>query len=203
MSGPLARTLARVSDVLRRLEDAALVLLLSAMILIGGAQIVMRNLLGQALSGADESQRLIVLWLAVLGAVAASRDRKQLRIDLVSRYLKGRVRLALEAFADLLTAAVAGVIAWYSIDNILANPAATRSGFSSLTDGRVPSPRPWKVFTPIRPAISAASSMDLFSPPYISISPSSRASGRSTISGCSSMISNIRSAAPSARWITR
>jgi TRAP-type C4-dicarboxylate transport system permease small subunit len=115
VSGPLARTLARVSDVLRRLEDAALVLLLSAMILIGGAQIVMRNLLGQALSGADESQRLIVLWLAVLGAVAASRDRKQLRIDLVSRYLKGRVRLALEAFADLLTAAVAGVIAWYAL----------------------------------------------------------------------------------------
>jgi TRAP-type C4-dicarboxylate transport system permease small subunit len=114
VSGPAARTLARVAGLLRRLEDGALVLLLSAMILIGGAQIVMRNVVGDALSGADETQRLLVLWLAILGAVAASRDRRQLRIDLVSRYLRGRLRLALEAFADLLTAAVAGVIAWYA-----------------------------------------------------------------------------------------
>jgi TRAP-type C4-dicarboxylate transport system permease small subunit len=111
----VARILARVSAFFRRLEDATLVVLLSAMILIGGAQIVMRNIVGEALGGADESQRLIVLWLAVLGGVAASRDRKQLRIDLVSRYLGGPLRLFLEAFADLLTAAVAGLIAWYSL----------------------------------------------------------------------------------------
>jgi TRAP-type C4-dicarboxylate transport system permease small subunit len=114
VSGPVARTLARVAGLLRRLEDGALVLLLSAMILIGGAQIIMRNVVGDALGGADETQRLLVLWLAILGAVAASRDRRQLRIDLVSRYLRGRLRLALEAFADLLTAAVAAVIAWYA-----------------------------------------------------------------------------------------
>ena len=98
MNGPVARFLARVSELLRRVEDAALVILLGAMILIGGAQIVMRNVFGEALAGGDETQRLIVLWLAILGAVAASRDRKQLRIDLVSRYLRGRLRLALEAF---------------------------------------------------------------------------------------------------------
>jgi TRAP-type C4-dicarboxylate transport system permease small subunit len=114
VSGPVARTLARAAGLLRRLEDGALVLLLSAMILIGGAQIVMRNVVGDALAGADETQRLLVLWLAILGAVAASRDRRQLRIDLVSRYLRGRLRLALEAFADLLTAAVAGIIAWHA-----------------------------------------------------------------------------------------
>lgn len=115
MSNALARGFSRASELLRRLEDGALVLLLSAMILIGGAQIVMRNIVGDALGGADESQRLIVLWLAILGSVAASRDRKQLRIDLVSRYLKGPMRNLLEAFADLLTAAVAGIIAFYSL----------------------------------------------------------------------------------------
>jgi TRAP-type C4-dicarboxylate transport system permease small subunit len=111
----IARTLARVSGIVRRLEDAVLVALLSAMILIGGAQIVMRNFVGEALGGADEAQRLIVLWLAILGAVVASRDRRQLRIDLVSRYLRGPLRLLLEAFADLLTAAVAGLIAWHAL----------------------------------------------------------------------------------------
>ena len=115
MSSSVARSLARVSSVFRRLEDGALVLLLSTMIVVGGAQIVMRNVVGEAIGGADETQRLLVLWLAVLGAVAASRDRRQLRIDLVSRYLRGRPRLLLEAFADLLTAAVSGLIAWHGL----------------------------------------------------------------------------------------
>lgn len=115
MNDTTARVIARASGLVRRLEDGLLVALLSAMILIGGAQIVMRNLLGNALSGADESQRLLVLWLAILGAVVASRDRRQLRIDLVSRYLRGGLRRMLEAFADLLTAAVAGLIAWHAL----------------------------------------------------------------------------------------
>lgn len=104
----------RASRLMKGVEDAMLAVLLAAMIFIGGWQIVMRNLVGVSLSWADESQRLLLLWLALLGAMAASRDRKQLRIDLASRYLKGLPRHALEAFADLLTAAVAGVIGWYA-----------------------------------------------------------------------------------------
>ncbi len=89
--------------------------LLSAMIFIGGWQIFMRNVIGVSLSWADESQRLLLLWLALLGAVAASRDRRQLRIDLAARYLKGIPLRILETFADLLTAAVSAVIGWYAM----------------------------------------------------------------------------------------
>lgn len=99
----------------RRLEDALQVLLLAAMVLIGATQIFMRNVVGESLGWADESQRLIVLWLAMLGAMAASRDRRQLRIDLAARYLRGVLRTGLEAFADLVTAVVAGVIGWYAL----------------------------------------------------------------------------------------
>ena len=89
--------------------------LLSAMIFIGGWQIFMRNVIGISLSWADESQRLLLLWLALLGAVAASRDRRQLRIDLAARYLKGIPLRLLETFADLLTAAVSAVIGWHAM----------------------------------------------------------------------------------------
>ena len=111
----LSRWLAAASRLARRVEDSLLVVLLTAMIAIGGWQIFMRNVVGTSLSWADESQRLILLWLALLGAVAASRDRKQLRIDLVSRYLSGLPVRFLEAFADLLTAVVSAVIGWYSV----------------------------------------------------------------------------------------
>ena len=105
----------RASRLMKGVEDAMLAVLLGAMIFIGGWQIIMRNLVGVSLSWADESQRLLLLWLALLGAMAASRDRKQLRIDLASRYLRGLPRHALEAFADLLTAAVAAVIGWFAL----------------------------------------------------------------------------------------
>ena len=111
----LSRWLERVARLSKRVEDSLLVLLLTAMILIGGWQIFMRNVVGVSLSWADESQRLLLLWLTLLGAVAASRDRKQLRIDLASRYLRGLPRHALEAIADLLTAVVSGIIGWYSL----------------------------------------------------------------------------------------
>lgn len=115
MDTAVTRWLRRVAGLTRRLEDGLLLVLLSAMIFIGGWQIFMRNAIGVSLSWADESQRLLLLWLALLGAVAASRDRRQLRIDLAARYLKGIPLRVLETFADLLTAAVSAVIGWYAM----------------------------------------------------------------------------------------
>jgi len=115
MRSAAARWLGIVADLSRRVEDALLVVLLTAMIFIGGWQIFMRNVLGVSLSWADESQRVLLLWLALLGAIAASRDRKQLRIDLAARYLKGLPVRILEVFADLLTFAVSGIIGWHAL----------------------------------------------------------------------------------------
>ena len=97
-----------------RLEDTLLAALISVMVLLGALQIFSRNVLGEGIGWADEVLRIMVLWLALLGAMAASRDRRQLRIDLLSRYLKGRPRHFFDAIADLLTAFVSGVIAWYA-----------------------------------------------------------------------------------------
>jgi len=107
--------LRRVEQVVHAAEDTLLISLLGAMILIGASQIFMRNVLGEGLGWADESQRLLVLWIGLLGAMAASRDGRQLRIDLVSRYTQGYSRRLIEAFADLLTAAVSSVVGWYAL----------------------------------------------------------------------------------------
>lgn len=107
--------LKRVEQAFHAVEDAILIALLGAMILIGASQIFMRNVLGEGLGWADESQRLLVLWIGLLGAMAASRDGRQLRIDLVSRYLAGYPRRFIEAFGDLLTALASGLIAWYAL----------------------------------------------------------------------------------------
>lgn len=133
MRGAAARWLRVAAGLSRRLEDALLMILLTAMIFIGGWQIFMRNVLGVSLSWADESQRLLLLWLALLGAVAASRDRRQLRIDLAARYLTGLPLRLLEAGADLLTAAVSAVIGWYSLSFV-----RETYGYGDMLMGTVP-----------------------------------------------------------------
>ena len=105
-AGPAEGWLHRAARYVHAAEDALLIGLLGSMILIGASQIFMRNVLGEGLGWADESQRLLVLWIGMLGAMAASRNGRQLRIDLVSRYLQGLPRRLIESLADLLTAAV-------------------------------------------------------------------------------------------------
>jgi TRAP-type C4-dicarboxylate transport system permease small subunit len=54
-------------------EDTLLVTMLAAMMLLATAQIIGRNLIGQSFILGDEALRLLVLWLTLAGAIAASR----------------------------------------------------------------------------------------------------------------------------------
>lgn len=98
----------------RRAEDAVLALLLVAMILLASTQIVLRNLFDSGLVWADGLLRLMVLWLALIGAVAASRADRHISIDILSRFLPARARLASEVAVDAFTAAVCGLLAWHA-----------------------------------------------------------------------------------------
>ena len=107
--------LLRLLDTIgRRIEDVLLALLLSAMILLAGWQIVQRNLIGGGMIWGDELLRLLVLWLGLLGAMAASRDDRHISIDLLLRFMPGKYKLPVRVFLHLFTAIVCGMLAWYS-----------------------------------------------------------------------------------------
>ena len=66
--------LARAVNIVTWLENALLVFVLAAMVLLAAAQILLRNFMGVSLEWTDQALRLLVLWVAFLGAVAASRE---------------------------------------------------------------------------------------------------------------------------------
>ena len=70
----------------RLAENTALVLLLGTMIGVSVFQIINRELLGSsfALSWADELVKIIVLWLAMVGSIAAARDNRHIRIGVIA-----------------------------------------------------------------------------------------------------------------------
>jgi TRAP-type C4-dicarboxylate transport system permease small subunit len=56
----------------------------------------------------------MVLWLALIGAIAASRENKQIKIDLLTRSLPVRLQRGAKVTTDLFTAIVTGMLAWHS-----------------------------------------------------------------------------------------
>ncbi len=113
---PKPGLLERAERLGRSLETTFLVVLLTAMLLLGGSQIFLRNIVGGGLAWGDEALRIMVLWLALIGAVAASREDRHVSIDLASRILSSRWQRPVAALVHAVTALVCLVLAWYALN---------------------------------------------------------------------------------------
>lgn len=113
-------------------EDFLLVLLLAAMVILAGAQIALRNLFDSAILWADPLLRVSVLWVGMIGAMAATRDDKQISVDVMSRYLPRRWRARTRVVTDLFTAGVAAVVARSAYRLMLDDRAAGMTAIASL-----------------------------------------------------------------------
>ena len=82
------------------------------MILLSVAQIVLRQLFDGSLVWADELIKIIVLWLAMVGSIAAARDNRHIRIDLLSHIMPPGMVMLARVTVDMFAAAVCAVIAW-------------------------------------------------------------------------------------------
>ena len=102
-------------DRLHRVEDALLVVLLSATILLASTQILLRNLFDSGLVWADPLLRVMVLWLGLIGATVATRNNKHIQIDVLSRFFKPRLLSLIEAIVAQISAWTCIVIAGYGL----------------------------------------------------------------------------------------
>ena len=82
------------------------------MVLLAVLQIVLRQFFDSGISWADELVKIIVLWLAMVGSIAAARDNRHIRIDVLSHVLPDKLVVLTRVIVDLFAAAVCVVIAW-------------------------------------------------------------------------------------------
>ena len=114
----------RLLRVTAFLEDALLVVILAAMVVLSASQIVLRNLFDGAILWAGPMLRVGVLWVGMIGAMVATRSDKQISIDVVSRFLPTRWGARVRVLTDLFTAIVAAVVAWSAFRLVLDDRAA-------------------------------------------------------------------------------
>ena len=84
------------------------------MIVLASMQIFLRNLFDSSVSWGAPLLRILVLWMALLGALAASRGNRQITVDVLTRLLEGRAKSAAQAVASVFTTAVCGVLAFHA-----------------------------------------------------------------------------------------
>jgi len=111
----LPPALARLIRIVTWTENALLIAMLALMVSLAAAQILLRNFLDTSIHGADQMLRLLVLWVALLGAVAASREGKHIHVDAIARWLPGRIRSGVAALTDLFTLSMCLLLAWQSL----------------------------------------------------------------------------------------
>ena len=93
------------------LETIMLVAMLTTMMLVAVSQILLREVLGTGFSWADELVRLMVLWLALVGSIAACRENRHIRIDALSHVMPDVAVNIVRVLVDVFAAAVCGIIA--------------------------------------------------------------------------------------------
>jgi TRAP-type C4-dicarboxylate transport system permease small subunit len=103
---------ARVDRIARSLETWLIVIVLGGLILLGAAQIVLRNAFSIGFAWGDGLARLSVLWLGLLGALAASRDGRHITMGALARVLPPKLQVAAGVCADVFGAAVSAALAY-------------------------------------------------------------------------------------------
>ena len=115
-----------------RLENSILVLLLSAMIVLAGMQIFLRNVLDTGIPWSDPLLRVLVLWISLMGAIVASRDDNHITVDVLSRLLPSRVTSLSRILTDLFTAIVCALLAYHGLRFVLLDKQAGTLAFASV-----------------------------------------------------------------------
>jgi len=109
----MSRTRSGALGWLDLFESGLIAVLVLAMVLLAGAQIVLRNFFETGLSWADPLLRAMVLWTAMLGALAAARDDKHIGLDVLAHFVHGNARRALRIVTLLFAAGICATMAWY------------------------------------------------------------------------------------------
>lgn len=100
---------------LHRAEDGLLAALLGGLLLLSLAQIGLRMFFDTGLAWAEPLSRAGVLWLALLGALGATRGQRHIAIDALPRVLPPPARRVAWFIAQLAAAACCGYLAWLGV----------------------------------------------------------------------------------------
>lgn len=102
------KLLNKINNVLTFVEKFCIITILSLMVLLAFLQVVLRNVFSSGIIWGDTFLRHLVLWIGFLGATLAAERGKHISIDLVGRFVKGKMAIVIQ----LITNSFATIISY-------------------------------------------------------------------------------------------
>ena len=101
---------------IEKMEDFSLVLSLLVVVSLALLQIFLRNVFGFGFMWAESVLKILVLWIALLGAMVATRENQHIKIDLLERFLPPLALLLCRKMSSIFSAIICGLAAYWSAD---------------------------------------------------------------------------------------
>ena len=112
MSGAAASRFRRIGRWIDRIERGLLTLLVTGMVALAALQILLRNAWNTGLPWIEPLLGMGLLWLTMMGALAAAGLGRHLAIDLAAALLPRRAAAALARAMSAFGAVVCGFLGW-------------------------------------------------------------------------------------------
>ena len=122
----------KFNRLIHLLEDGLLVFTLGAMILLALSQIVLRNFFDSGIEWSDPLLRVMVMWLGLLGAIAATKQNNHISIDVVSRLLPNKGKVISAVIANLFSAIICAIVSYYALQFVLMEYEDGMMAFSGI-----------------------------------------------------------------------
>jgi len=122
----------KINRLIHLLEDGLLVFTLGAMILLALSQIILRNFFDSGIEWSDPLLRVMVMWLGLLGAIAATKQSNHIGIDVVSRLLPNKGKVVSAVIANLFSAIICAIVSYYALQFVLIEYEDGMMAFSSI-----------------------------------------------------------------------
>lgn len=126
------RRLRRAIALLHLLEDGIMVLLVVAMILLAVGQIILRDVWNMGVVWGDPLLRVSVLWIALLGAMAATRNDDHITVDIFSRFLSPRVKRISQIITKGFASGICAILAYEGMRFVVSDYQAGTTSFSNI-----------------------------------------------------------------------
>lgn len=110
MPSSLPQKLDRLARGWNAFEQTLLAVLVVGMVFVSALQIILRNFFNTGIVWAEPVLGASLLWMTMIGALAATGARKHITVDLVAQFLPPRPRSALQAVTSLFAAVVCGFL---------------------------------------------------------------------------------------------
>ena len=122
----MVNTLQRISDIINRITEVILIVVLSAMAVVVFLQVIFRYVLNFPLFWTEEFARYCLVWSSLLGSAVAVKRGQHIAVTIFLERLPPSLRRAMTIIALVSVAVVLSIILWGGIQLV----AVTRAQIS-------------------------------------------------------------------------